>query len=102
MLYFTNHFLHADVLTQTDVSIKVSNSVKLSYTYFIVIQQMQTYFFLFIKMLKVGKVIGSTTSRTLVSWNKSYNNTTRGGWSILMDSVPSHTIQQLEGHCVLS
>jgi hypothetical protein len=35
MLYFKNYSLHADVLKLTDVFIEVTNSVLLSYTYFI-------------------------------------------------------------------
>jgi hypothetical protein len=35
MLYFTNNFLHADILTLIAVFIDVTNSLTLSYTYFI-------------------------------------------------------------------
>jgi hypothetical protein len=35
MLYFTNQFLHADVLILKDVFIEIINSVKMPYTYFI-------------------------------------------------------------------
>jgi len=90
MLYFTNHFLHADILTLIVVFIEVINSLKLSHTCSFAIKQIQIHFSIFIKMLKVGKVISSTTSRASVSWKQSYNNTTRG------------RVEQLEGHCSIT